>query len=84
MPFYVYEIVKKNGKPGRRFEILQTISAKPLKKHPKTGEPIRRVFLPPSTPGFKYDNAIKKLSRRDPKFEPPPDAMHRSVSPLKP
>ena len=81
MPFYVYEIIRKNGKPGKRFEIMQKMTARPLKKHPKTREPIRRVFLPANTPGLKYDNAIKTLSKRDRKFQPPPDAMHRSVTP---
>ncbi len=46
MPTYVYEIVKPDGspKPGSRFEVEQSIKAEPLKSHPQTGEPVRRVI----------------------------------------
>ena len=81
MPFYVYEVIRKDGKAGKRYEIMQKMGARALKKHPETGEPIKRIFLPPNTPGLKYDNAIKSLSKKDRKFEPPPDAMHRRVTP---
>ncbi len=81
MPFYVYEFIRKDEKTGKRCEIMQKMSAKPLKKHPETGESIRRVFVALSTPGLKYDNAVKGLKRKDRKFEPPPDAMHRQVTP---
>ncbi|NDV61037.1 FmdB family transcriptional regulator [Puniceicoccales bacterium CK1056] len=48
MPIYVYEVVQADGTPGPRFEIQQSMSEAPLEKHPETGEPVRRVFLPPN------------------------------------
>jgi predicted nucleic acid-binding Zn ribbon protein len=46
MTTYVYETIpsKASEKP-RYFEIKQNMNAKPLTKHPETGEPIRRVVL---------------------------------------
>ena len=81
MPFYVYEVIRKDAKPGRRFEVMQNMSDPPLKRDPKTGQPVRRVFLPPNTPGFKYDGAIKKLSKRDRKFTPPSESVHKPITP---
>lgn len=46
MTTYVYETIP--SKPGEKpsyFEIKQNMKAAPLKKHPETGEPIRRVVL---------------------------------------
>jgi len=45
MPTYVYETVpaSKNARP-KRFEIKQSIKDAPLKKHPETGEPVKRVI----------------------------------------
>ena len=48
MPIYVYEVVKPDGQTGDRFEIQQSMSDPALEKHPETGEPVRRVFLPPN------------------------------------
>jgi arsenite-transporting ATPase len=46
MTTYVYEPVRpKSSKKPRYFEIKQNMEDKPLKKHPETGEPIRRVVL---------------------------------------
>jgi predicted nucleic acid-binding Zn ribbon protein len=46
MTTYVYEnIPSKPGEKPRYFEIKQNMNAKPLTKHPETGEPIRRVVL---------------------------------------
>jgi predicted nucleic acid-binding Zn ribbon protein len=46
MTTYVYEtITAKAGEKPRYFEIKQNMNAAPLKKHPETGEPIRRVVL---------------------------------------
>jgi predicted nucleic acid-binding Zn ribbon protein len=46
MATYVYETIPKtrNTRP-RRFEIEQKMSDPPLKVHPKTGEPVRRVIV---------------------------------------
>ncbi len=46
MTTYVYETIpSKAGEKPRYFEIKQNMNAKPLTKHPQTGEPIRRVVL---------------------------------------
>ena len=46
MPTYVYEVLDKKGKPtGETFEILQSIKADALTKHPLTGEPVRRAIV---------------------------------------
>ena len=45
MPIYVYETVsaRKKRQPDR-FEIRQSIFDAPLKRHPETGKPIRRII----------------------------------------
>ncbi|ODU25219.1 MAG: hypothetical protein ABS95_00380 [Verrucomicrobia bacterium SCN 57-15] len=46
MTTYVYETIpSKAGEKPSYFEIKQAMNAKPLTKHPETGEPIRRVVL---------------------------------------
>jgi len=65
MPFYVYETVRRDGKEGTRFEVMQGIHDDPLKKDPKTGKPVRRVLFAPSTPQFRYDKAVKQINRED-------------------
>ena len=43
---YVYETIPDNpGEKTRYFEIKQGMNDTPLKVHPETGEPIRRVIL---------------------------------------
>ena len=45
MPTYIYETIpKKKGAKSKRFEVVQKMKDKPLKKHPKTGEPVQRVI----------------------------------------
>jgi hypothetical protein len=50
MPLYVYEIVLPDGSGGETFEIIQPLSAKPLTKHPESGQPVRRVIGVPNAP----------------------------------
>lgn len=40
---YVYETTDP-AKPIRRFEVNQSIKDEPLRVHPETGEPVRRVI----------------------------------------
>jgi hypothetical protein len=50
MPLYVYRILRP-GVPVDRaqtFELRQSIHDPPLKRHPKTGEPVERVICPPT------------------------------------
>ena len=45
MPTYEYETIPaKEGGAVKRYEIRQSMSEEPLKKHPETGERIRRVY----------------------------------------
>lgn len=45
MTTYVYETVPaKPGTAAVRFEVQQSMNDAPLTKHPKTGEPVRRVI----------------------------------------
>ena len=51
MTTYVYETIPaREGEEPERFEIRQAMTDDPLKKHPDTGVPIRRVI----TGGFGY------------------------------
>ncbi len=42
MPTYVY----KGLESGEYFEVEQSIHDEPLERHPKTGEPVKRVIQP--------------------------------------
>ena len=45
MPTYIYQTKpKKKGQKPKRFELVQSMKDKPLKKHPETGEPVERVI----------------------------------------
>ena len=46
MPVYVYQEILDDGAEGELLEIEQPMSAQPLEKHPITGRPLRRVYLP--------------------------------------
>lgn len=46
MATYVYETVpRKPGQKPVQFEVSQSMNDAPLTKHPKTGEPVRRVIF---------------------------------------
>ena len=46
MPTYVYETLPERAKdPVKRFEIWQRMKDEPLKTHPETGEPVRRIIV---------------------------------------
>lgn len=70
MPLYVYEVVHKNKKTGRRFEVLQGISEAPLTRDPDTGEPVQRVYSAPHAPRNRYEKALKQISKEDKKNSP--------------
>lgn len=45
MPTYVYETVPDDpSTPRRRFEVVQRMTDEPLKVHPDTGEPVRKII----------------------------------------
>jgi len=47
MPTYVYAVVNEDGSDGDTFEVIQKMIDPLLKEHPETGQPVRRVILPP-------------------------------------
>ncbi|MBS0262530.1 MAG: FmdB family transcriptional regulator [Planctomycetes bacterium] len=54
MPVYEYVVIHDDGSEGERFEILQSIHAKPLTQHPESGLPVQRIIsqtAPPKIPG---------------------------------
>lgn len=63
MPVYVYEVVREDGQPGERFEVVQSMKEAELTQHPETGEPVRRVILAPMVGGHHSTTSEKaKLS----------------------
>ncbi len=65
MPIYVYEIIRPDGKPGKRFELFQNVSEKALTRHPDTGALVQRVYFAPHLPKNRYEKAVKQLARED-------------------
>lgn len=65
MPIYVYEAIRTDGKPGRRFEIRQKITDPPLRKDPKTGLGLRRVILPFAFLNNRFDKTRKFFANED-------------------
>ncbi len=47
MPTYVYEVIDHCGEGGEVFEVHHSMQDDPLKVHPETGEPVRRVYQSP-------------------------------------
>ena len=48
MPMYRYEVVRDDGEEGEIFEIMQSFEEPALKKHPETGEKVRRLISAPN------------------------------------
>lgn len=70
MPLYVYEVIGKNKKNGRRFEVMQSFSEAPLTHDPETGEAVQRVYFAPHAPKNRYEKALKQISKEDKKTPP--------------
>lgn len=66
MPTYVYQVILEDGSEGEVFEHVQKMSDPPLKKHPKTGEPVQRIPQAPNLP-LNYSDAAtnSKLSDKN-------------------
>lgn len=59
MPTYTYETVPtKKGVEPKQFEIQQSMKDAPLKTHPQTGEPVRRLI----SGGFGFIDKGKESS----------------------
>ncbi len=65
MPTYVYEVINKDDSGGEQFEIFQSFKDEPLKKHPETGEPVRRVIQAPMIGGKHSEAGVKKMLSND-------------------
>jgi len=59
MPLYIYEEILPDGSGGEPFEVLQGMNDTPLKKHPETGKPVRKVFGTPNAPKAWTDSQGK-------------------------
>jgi hypothetical protein len=65
MPTYVYEILTKDGKPtGKHFEVVQSIKAEALTKHPETGAPVRRAIVAPNL-GLNLSASKARMSNKN-------------------
>ena len=69
MPLYVYELITDDDSPGEQFEVYQMMADEPLKKHPQTGQPVRRVFCAPAVGGKWSDSAMAKSVADDRKLD---------------
>lgn len=69
MPTYVYEVIEPDGRDGEQFEVVQSMSDEPLKVHPTTGQPVRRVFFAPGITGLSSMNRADKALKDDRKLE---------------
>jgi hypothetical protein len=66
MPTYVYQVINEDGSEGESFEIFQKMSDAPLRKHPESGKPVRRVITAPHVAGNWSDSSMKnKLSDKN-------------------
>lgn len=80
MPVYVYEVIRRDGGPGKHFEISQNMTEKPLKKHPKTGQPVRRIFLAPNTPKSRYEKTVKRISKENKLFSNTTPLLRKKIT----
>ena len=63
MPLYVYQEILPDGSDGETFECIQRMSEASLKTHPKTGNPVRKIFHAPKVVSKYSERATKnKLS----------------------
>ena len=68
MPIYLYREIFPDGSEGDCFEVIQGMSDPFLKKHPKTGNPVRKVFAAPNLPN-KYTEGATKAKLTDENVE---------------
>ena len=61
MPVYTYQIVHKDGSDGECFDVIRKMSDPPLKKHPETGEKVKRIYTLPHIAGIS--NAVHDKTR---------------------
>lgn len=69
MPIYVYQVIRPDGSEGECFEVEQPMKDAPLTQHPRTGEPVKRVYQSPNlatkyTPGATKNKLENKNVER--------------------
>ena len=69
MPLYDYEVINPDGSPGEQFELFQRMAEEPLKVHPQTGQPIRRVPSAPAVGGRWSESSMAKNMADDKKLD---------------
>lgn len=65
MPIYIYQVVREDGKEGDTFELEQSMKEAPLTSHPETGEPVKRVYLPPNLAYKHTTGRVKNLTSNE-------------------
>jgi predicted nucleic acid-binding Zn ribbon protein len=68
MPTYVYQEILPDGSDGEAFEYIQRMVDASLKTHPKTGNPVRKVFHSPNV-SSKYTEGATKNKLTDANVE---------------
>ena len=68
MPTYVYQEILPDGSDGEAFEYIQRMADDPLLSHPKTGNPVRKVFHSPNVSN-KYTEGSTKNKLTDENVE---------------
>jgi predicted nucleic acid-binding Zn ribbon protein len=68
MPTYVYQEILPDGSDGEAFEYIQRMSDAALQVHPKTGNPVRKVFSAPNV-STKYTEGSTKNKLSDENIE---------------
>ena len=68
MPTYVYHEILPDGSEGEAFEYIQRMADDPLTIHPKTGNPVRKIFHSPNVSN-KYTEGSTKNKLTDENVE---------------
>lgn len=61
MPTYVYQEIHPDGSEGESFEYIQRMSDLPLKRHPKTGNLVRKIFYSPNISNKYTEGATQSM-----------------------
>ena len=61
MPVYTYQTINDDGSDGEMFDVIRKMSDPPLKKHPETGQKVKRIYTSPHIAGLT--NATHDKSR---------------------
>ena len=69
MPLYRYEVLDESGEPEAIFETIQPAGAAPLKKHPETGAPLRRLISSPNITLRYTERATNNMLKDNKKLE---------------